>query len=105
VTDRVIVMYAGRVVESGPTEALFARRAHPYTQGLFNARPRHAGRSAQRAKLDTIPGVVPDPRALTAGCAFADRCRYAVDLCRQPPPLITVADGHYAQCHRVREWL
>ena len=105
VTDRVIVMYAGNVVESGPTETIFAKRAHPYTQGLFAARPRHAGRTSQRGRLDTIPGVVPDPSAVIAGCRFADRCRHAVDIChRQPPPLVPIGADHDALCHRVREW-
>jgi peptide/nickel transport system ATP-binding protein len=110
VTDRVIVMYAGRVVENGPTEAIFTRRAHPYTQGLFAARPsqagpRHAGQTSRQARLETIPGIVPDPRVAMVGCSFAARCRHAVDLCRSvPPPLVPIDDGHTALCHRVREW-
>jgi peptide/nickel transport system ATP-binding protein len=105
VTDRVIVMYAGNVVESGPTEAIFAKRAHPYTQGLFAARPRHAGKASHRGRLDTIPGVVPDPDAAIAGCRFAERCRHAVDLCKlQPAPSIPIGNSHSALCHRVREW-
>jgi peptide/nickel transport system ATP-binding protein len=105
VTDRVAVMYAGRVVESGPTEAIFARRAHPYTQGLFKARPSHAGQGhAGLVRLETIPGVVPDPSAHPPGCTFAPRCPRAIEICRQPPPLVALGGDHDALCHRVREW-
>jgi peptide/nickel transport system ATP-binding protein len=105
VTDRVAVMYAGRIVESGPTEAIFARPAHPYTQGLFKARPSHAGRGyAGAGRLETIPGVVPDPRAMPPGCAFAPRCPQALELCRREPRREFLGQGQDALCHRVREW-
>ncbi|MBM3598578.1 MAG: ABC transporter ATP-binding protein [Alphaproteobacteria bacterium] len=107
VTDRVAVMYAGRVVESGPTEAIFAKRAHPYTQGLFKARPSHAGQgraAGTAARLATIPGLVPDPRSPPPGCAFAPRCPHAIEICRRPPPLVAIGESHDALCHRVGEW-
>ena len=103
-TEQVAVMYAGTVVESGPTTAVFKRMAHPYTRGLFAAIP-HAATApsvaigGRRKRLATIPGQVPDPRSLPIGCAFADRCERAADICRQePPPITAVADGHDVAC-------
>jgi peptide/nickel transport system ATP-binding protein len=82
--DRVMVMYGGAVVESAATPDLFAHRAHPYTRGLFAARPRLG--LARGTRLTTIPGSVPELMDFPAGCAFADRCSLAVDDCRQTPP-------------------
>jgi len=82
--DRVMVMYGGSVVESAPTPELFAHRAHPYTRGLFAARPRLS--LARGTRLTTIPGSVPELMDLPAGCAFADRCNWAADECRHTPP-------------------
>jgi peptide/nickel transport system ATP-binding protein len=80
VAERVMVMYAGRVVERGSTAEVFAARRHPYTRGLFAASPqsRPAG---LRTRLAAIPGTVPDPRALPPGCAFAPRCPRAEADC------------------------
>ncbi len=90
---RVLVMYAGRVVEEGTTAAVFARMAHPYTRALFAASP-HAA-SGQPVP---IPGRMPQPGALPPGCAFAPRCPRAQDDCRvAPPPLIGDAT-HRAAC-------
>jgi peptide/nickel transport system ATP-binding protein len=102
---RLAVMYGGRIVEQGPTPAVFSRLAHPYTQGLFGARPvlapRQAGR--RRARLPTIPGRVPELADLPAGCAFADRCALAIEACRAaPPPPVPVGAGHTASCIRVQ---
>ena len=74
----------GAVVESASTEALFAQRAHPYTQGLFAARPPLGLKRGTR--LQTIPGNVPEIFNWPKGCAFADRCAYAEDSCRQSLP-------------------
>jgi peptide/nickel transport system ATP-binding protein len=82
--DRVMVMYGGAVVESAATPDLFAHRAHPYTRGLFAARPRLG--LARGTRLITIPGSVPELMDFPQGCAFADRCSLAVDDCRQTPP-------------------
>jgi peptide/nickel transport system ATP-binding protein len=82
--ERVMVMYGGAVVESASTEALFAQRAHPYTQGLFAARPQLGLKRGTR--LQTIPGNVPEIFNWPKGCAFADRCAYAEDSCRQSLP-------------------
>ena len=84
--EQVVVMYAGRVVESGPTAEILRHPQHPYTQGLIASRPVPGER---RRRLYSIPGQVPDLAALPAGCAFADRCQRASALCRQSlPPLL-----------------
>ncbi|HEC2553273.1 ABC transporter ATP-binding protein [Raoultella ornithinolytica] len=84
--EQVVVMYAGRVVESGPTAEILRHPLHPYTQGLIASRPVPGER---RCRLYSIPGQVPDLAALPAGCAFADRCQRASAVCRQSlPPLL-----------------
>ncbi len=98
--QRLLVMYGGTVVESGPTEAVFGRLAHPYSQGLFAARPRLGMPRGHR--LATIPGRVPELIDLPPGCGFAERCSLAVDACRAaPPPALEVAPGHAARCIRL----
>jgi peptide/nickel transport system ATP-binding protein len=92
--DRVMVMYGGTVVESAATPELFAHRAHPYTRGLFAARPRLG--LARGTRLTTIPGSVPELMDFPAGCAFADRCSLAVNDCRQTPPQIESIAGQAA---------
>jgi peptide/nickel transport system ATP-binding protein len=99
ITDRVLVMYAGRIVESGPTVDLFDRRAHPYTRGLFGALPEPGRTRGER--LFAIPGTVPDPKDEIEGCAFAERCEYAESACRRgEPPWISVSERHFALCRR-----
>jgi peptide/nickel transport system ATP-binding protein len=101
VCDRVAVLYAGRVVETAPTAALFAAPQHPYTRGLLAAVPR-TGASA--GALRTIPGSVPHDLGAIAGCAFAPRCPITIDRCRsEDPALLPVAAGHAAACHRPGE--
>jgi len=100
--QRMMVMYGGQVVESGATASVFEHLAHPYTQGLFAARPRLGLPRGHR--LATIPGRVPALADLPAGCAFADRCGRATQACRQAtPPLVPVADGHQARCIHLSE--
>ncbi|MFM2262995.1 MAG: putative D,D-dipeptide transport ATP-binding protein DdpD [Pseudomonadota bacterium] len=82
--DRVMVMYGGAVVESASTPELFEQRAHPYTRGLFAARPRLG--LARGTRLVTIPGRVPELVDFPAGCAFADRCTMATETCFTTPP-------------------
>ena len=98
--QQLMVMYGGTVVESGPTRSVFGRLAHPYSQGLFAARPRLGMPRGHR--LATIPGRVPDLIDLPTGCGFADRCRLAVDACRAaPPPAVEVTPDHTARCIRL----
>ncbi len=102
-TEEMIVMYAGRVVERGATEEVFRRMSHPYTRGLFAAQPGAAQEAPEgqgRGRLATIPGQVPDPADLPAGCVFAARCPRAGDICRrQAPPEAVIVPGHVAACH------
>ena len=81
--DDVAVMYAGRIVEYGSLKEVFNETRHPYTEGLFNSLPNIRNRVD---KLKPIPGLMPDPANLPAGCAFADRCAYACDRCRERIP-------------------
>ncbi|MDP2086828.1 MAG: ABC transporter ATP-binding protein [Gemmobacter sp.] len=98
IADEVAVMYAGRVVEQGPVEAIFNDPQHPYTLGLMGSMPSVAGRSG---RLLTIPGSVPLPHAMPAGCRFATRCPFVADACRSiRPPLVTDAAGHATACLR-----
>jgi peptide/nickel transport system ATP-binding protein len=100
-TRRVYVMYAGQIVEEAATPELFARPAHPYTEGLLAAIPRLDQR---RERLRAIPGQVPPASRWPTGCRFHPRCPYAWDKCRQEvPPLLLVAEGHQARCWLVTE--
>jgi oligopeptide/dipeptide ABC transporter ATP-binding protein len=94
--DRVVVMYAGRVVETAPTRELFARPAHPYTEGLLKSIPRL---DVPRERLHTIPGQVPAATKWPAGCRFHPRCPYAWDKSREEePPLLEAGPGHESRC-------
>lgn len=93
---RVQVMYAGQMVEEQPTEALFAAPRHPYTAALLDALPE---RAIGRARLPTIPGVVPGIDDRPPGCLFNPRCRFADDRCRTEPPALAGAPGWRARCH------
>jgi len=95
--DRVAVMYAGRIVETGPAADLFAHPRHPYARGLIDALP-----TLQDARrLVAIPGVVPDPRAMPRGCAFGPRCAHAAPVCLSDvPALRAVTPGRRLACAR-----
>ena len=100
--DRVLVMYAGRIVEEAPMRQIFARPLHPYTSGLLGAVPRLGAstRPGPRPRLNEIPGLVPNLRQELVGCAFAPRCPKAQDLCRQTTPgLAAHAEGRRVACH------
>nr|WP_217703816.1 ABC transporter ATP-binding protein [Schlegelella koreensis] len=98
--SRILVMYGGSVVESAPAAALFARPEHPYTRGLFAARPRLG--QARGSRLATIPGRVPELADVPPGCPFADRCGWVVDACSAAlPTLVKVGDAHAARCIRL----
>ena len=114
--DRVAVMYAGRVVEQGTTEAVLQQPRHPYTQGLIACLPElgasvaaedgrtHDPHGASRAPLAEIPGMVPSLWELGSGCAFRERCDRAQPRCAQEvPPLVSGADGHAVACWSVKE--
>jgi peptide/nickel transport system ATP-binding protein len=97
IADRIAVMYAGRIVETGSCRAVIRAPAHPYTQGLLVSRAGEA--FARGARLQAIPGAPPDLSQPVAGCAFAPRCRYVREDCRtRLPDEITAAEGHVARC-------
>jgi peptide/nickel transport system ATP-binding protein len=102
--ERMLVMYGGSIVESGPTAAVFARLAHPYTQGLFAARPRLG--AARGTRLSTIAGSVPDLVDLPPGCPFAGRCALTIAACAAAPPKPErVGPDHVARCLRLDQAL
>ncbi len=97
--DKVVVMYAGRIIEQGLVEEIFNHPKHPYTKGLLNSVP-HFESGARRKRLETIPGIVPSLSQLPEGCRFQARCRYVTDQCRKiDPPLETIDKGHKAACY------
>jgi peptide/nickel transport system ATP-binding protein len=99
VADRIGVMYAGRLVELGSTEEVIERPAHPYTAALLTSTVLG---SAFGRRLDTIPGMPPDLRALPEGCSFAPRCQFCQDACRlSMPPEHAMAPGHTTRCLRI----
>jgi oligopeptide/dipeptide ABC transporter ATP-binding protein len=96
-SDRVVVMYLGRVVEIAPTERLFAAPRHPYTQALLAEVPRIDRR---RRNFVPIKGEIPSAMAPPSGCHFHPRCPHAMDVCsREAPPLLEVAPGRWSACH------
>ncbi len=98
--DRMLVMYGGSVVESGPTDSVFAHMVHPYTRGLFAARPKLNAARGQR--LATITGTGPELVDLPPGCPFAGRCRFTIADCfTVVPPPYEVDPGHQARCIRI----
>ncbi|MEO9190745.1 MAG: ABC transporter ATP-binding protein, partial [Acetobacteraceae bacterium] len=102
ISDRIAVMYLGRIVELAETEALFARPAHPYTRALLSSVPvAHPDAPRQR---DVLRGDVPSPSAVPNGCRFAPRCRFAEARCRElDPPLVRLADGRQVACLRASD--
>lgn len=100
--SRMMVMYGGTVVESGPTSTVFAHMAHPYTRGLFGARPRLG--AARGTRLTTIVGTVPELIDLPAGCPFFDRCPLAIAECATTRPAASeLGQSHQASCLRLDE--
>jgi peptide/nickel transport system ATP-binding protein len=98
-SQRVVVMYAGKVVEEAPVASLFGNPRHPYTQGLIRSIPRVDRAALHKERLEAIPGTVPSLLDPPPGCRFAARCKYAMDICVQAvPPLKEVAPGHRVAC-------
>lgn len=98
VADNVMVMYAGRVVESGPVKTLFDDPQHPYTIGLMGSMPSIGPREG---RLATINGRVPTPAEMPTGCRFAGRCPFVIQRCRdERPPLLELSPDHFAACIR-----
>jgi peptide/nickel transport system ATP-binding protein len=94
--ERVVVMYAGRVVEDGAVRAIFRHAAHPYTRGLLQSIPRLRD---DRHRLYQIPGAVPQPGQVAAGCPFRARCALRIGRCAEAmPPLTAIGEGHAAAC-------
>jgi oligopeptide/dipeptide ABC transporter ATP-binding protein len=101
VADRVVVMYAGRAVEEGDVNRIYANPKMPYTVGLMNSIPRVDRAALQQERLIAIPGNVPNPLFLPEGCAFHPRCRWAKDICKQDiPQLVDSGEGHMVRCVR-----
>jgi peptide/nickel transport system ATP-binding protein len=96
-SDRVLIMYLGRVVEAAPTEEIFARAAHPYTEALLAELPRL---DARRRSFAPVKGEIPSPLAPPAGCHFHPRCAHAMPRCRiEQPQLREIAPLHFSACH------
>ncbi|UFJ39800.1 ABC transporter ATP-binding protein [Brevibacillus humidisoli] len=94
--DRVVIMYAGQVVEETDVKTLFRDPKHPYTKGLLASLPQLAG---QQTRLSSIPGQVPNPLQMPSGCRFAPRCAYRTEACDQvQPELLEVEAGHKCRC-------
>ena len=99
VSDDVVVMYAGQIVEKGPVNIIFKKQMHPYTIGLIASMPLMS--SVPKSVLPSIAGSVPAPMDYPATCRFAPRCKYADDHCRNNTPILEkMSDGHYVRCFK-----
>ena len=102
--QRVVVMYAGQVIEEAPVASLFARPLHPYTQGLIRSIPRIDTAAVHKVRLEAIPGMVPKLINPAPGCRFADRCKHARAACRDATPALReLAPGHMVACFFAEE--
>jgi oligopeptide transport system ATP-binding protein len=100
VSDRIAVMYLGKIVELSPAEELYARPIMPYTEALLSAVPIPDPDLAEKRERIVLEGDVPSPINPPSGCRFHPRCRYATDVCKQiEPPLVDYGNGHLAACH------
>lgn len=94
--EKVVVMYAGKFIEYGPVNKVFANPIHPYTKGLLGALPKLTG---EKKRLAAIPGRIADPQNLPSGCEFNPRCQHCIAKCKsEKPKLIEVEEGHYCAC-------
>ncbi|HNX32598.1 MAG TPA: ABC transporter ATP-binding protein [Holophaga sp.] len=102
--DRVVVMYAGEVVEEADIYTLFEKPSHPYTLGLMGSIPGTEASMGADGRLQTIPGMVPNLLHLPKGCLFHPRCPFAKDACREKrPPLFELGEGHFAKCWKYED--
>jgi oligopeptide/dipeptide ABC transporter ATP-binding protein len=100
--DRVNVMYAGKIIETGTAEEIYHNPKHPYTIGLLKSVPRLD--EAMKTRLEPIDGMPPDLVNLPAGCSFAPRCKFTNDHCLQETPTLNTVDGHHmSACFRFSE--
>lgn len=100
ISDRIAVMYMGKLMELAPEQELFAHTLHPYTEGLLSAIPVADPEARDAQNKPILEGDLPSPLHLPQGCRFCSRCKYARDVCtRQEPELHEVLPGHYAACH------
>jgi peptide/nickel transport system ATP-binding protein len=97
--DKLVIMYAGKMVESGTVVGIFKEPLHPYTQGLLSVFP---GIKATKTRLTSIPGIPPDLLRPPPGCRFNPRCKYAMGICsEEEPELINVGKNHFVACHLI----
>ena len=90
-------MYAGEIVEAGTVQDIFeGKNHHPYTEGLFGSIP---NLKSKAKRLNAIPGLMPDPTDLPEGCVFAERCKYAMELCHKVHPSVATSGTHQLCCH------
>jgi len=95
--EKVAVMYAGEIIEYGAAKNIFdSNKLHPYTKGLFNSIPKL---DVESERLEAIDGLMPDPTIKIEGCRFADRCKFAMEICKKAPPVIEVEPSHLIKCH------
>ena len=102
ISDRVIVMYLGTIVEEAPADELYKNPVHPYTQVLLSAIPLADPKLAREKKRIKVQGEIPSPINPGEGCQFAERCPYATDRCRQETPVRKeISKGHTVACHMI----
>lgn len=99
ISDRIAVMYLGRIVEMGTTEELFAQPRHPYTEALLRAVPQPDPRKRTQKKRGALKGEIPDATDPPSGCAFHPRCPYATELCQTTRPALRIEEGRSVSCH------
>ena len=104
ISDRIAVMYLGKMVELADADEIYNHPLHPYSQSLLSAVPLPDPKAARASKRIPLVGDIPSPLNAPSGCPFRTRCRYATDACSQSmPPFEEVEPGHFVACHRVRE--